>query len=173
MSVAKATEAVASSRISHNSVPLHWAPPGLQSNLDILDPDEVPISPHLEPVARISVYQFDRSFVIMLSPSIFCIDGSTAGHVALVTCCMPSLKKFLCIIWQLSSALMLHAEGQDHLFENWPAAGTEDAEKHKFFAQVDSFNAYISMPWNPECSFRISNCHTMSPSLVKNSKNIY
>ena len=44
------------------------------------------------------------------------------------------------IVWQLSSALMLHAEGQDHLFENWPAGGTEDAQKHKFFAQVDSLN---------------------------------
>ena len=41
MSVAEATEAVASSSISHESVSLHWAPPGLQSNLDILDSDEV------------------------------------------------------------------------------------------------------------------------------------
>ena len=55
MSVAKATEAVASSSISHESVSLHWAPPGLQSNLDILEPDEVPLFPHLEPVARLSV----------------------------------------------------------------------------------------------------------------------
>eukprot|EP00271_Cylindrocystis_brebissonii_P023199 TRINITY_DN947_c0_g2_i1.p1 TRINITY_DN947_c0_g2~~TRINITY_DN947_c0_g2_i1.p1 ORF type:complete len:631 (-),score=144.25 TRINITY_DN947_c0_g2_i1:449-2341(-) len=37
---------------------------------------------------------------------------------------------------ELSSALMLHAEGQDHLFEGWPAPGKDDEGKHRFFAQV-------------------------------------
>lgn len=38
--------------------------------------------------------------------------------------------------FQLSLALLLHAEGQDHLFNDWPAPGTEDEEKHTFFSQV-------------------------------------
>ncbi|GBG63393.1 hypothetical protein CBR_g38016 [Chara braunii] len=41
--------------------------------------------------------------------------------------------------WEISLLHMLLAEGQEHLFAHWPSAGHQDADKHRFFKQINTW----------------------------------
>ncbi|GAQ87502.1 UTP--glucose-1-phosphate uridylyltransferase [Klebsormidium nitens] len=76
---------------------------------------------------------------MMAAPAVLRTDQPARGD----DLSTPALRANLGILadWEAELARILLSEGQGHLFENWPPPLNADADKHRFFKQVQKLDA--------------------------------